>query len=80
MTGHGISGSFMGWKREPGRAVRQGPERAAVIGLALYSLVWTWFLRQGHRKALLESTPWYPAKTHPSFQDALPALRRVFWR
>jgi hypothetical protein len=24
--------------------------------------------------------PWYSAKTHPSFQDALAALRRVLWR
>ena len=58
----------------------QGPERAAVLGLTLYSLVWTWYLRHGYRKTSVVPTPWYPGKTTPSFQDALAALRRVLWR
>lgn len=70
---------FLG-AQEPQSWKRQGPERVAVVGLALYSLVWTWFLRHGHRKIALGLTPWYPAKIHPSFPDALAALRRVLWQ
>jgi hypothetical protein len=59
---------------------RSGPQRAAVIGLALYSLVWTWYVQHGHRKNSLRVLPWYSAKTNPSFTDALGVLRRVLWR
>ena len=57
-----------------------GPERAAVIGLWLYSAVWAWFLRHRHKTHALPFRPWYSKKTHPSFADALAALRRVLWR
>ena len=70
---------FLG-AQEPQSWKRQGPERAAVIGLALYSLVWTWYLEAGYRKSILPRMPWYPGKTHPSFADALAALRRALWR
>jgi hypothetical protein len=65
---------------EPQTWKGQGPERAAVIGLWLYSVVWAWYIRYGYRKSSLQIMPWYSAKTHPSFQDALAALRRVLWR
>lgn len=58
----------------------QGPERAAVISLWLYSMVWAWYIRYGYRKNRIPMMPWYAAKSHPSFQDALAALRRVLWR
>ena len=57
-----------------------GPERAAVIGLWLYSAVWLWYLQWGRKKNPLRLVAWYPGKSHPSFQDALAALRRVLWR
>lgn len=66
--------------QEPQSWKRHGPERVAVIGLALYSLVWTWFIQHGHRKIILRLTPWYPTKARPSFQDALAVLRRVLWQ
>jgi hypothetical protein len=65
---------------EPQTWKGQGPERAAVIGLWLYSVVWTWYIRYGYQKSSLQIMPWYSAKTHPSFQDALAALRKALWR
>jgi hypothetical protein len=58
----------------------QGPERAAVISLWLYSVVWAWYIRYGYGRTSLFIMPWYSAKTCPSFKDALAALRRVLWR
>jgi hypothetical protein len=58
----------------------QGPERAAVISLWLYSVVWAWYIRYGYGRTSLFIMPWYSSKTCPSFQDALAALRRVLWR
>ena len=65
---------------EPQTWKGQGPERAAVISLWLYSVVWAWYIRYGYRKSSLPIMPRYSAKTHPSFQDALAALRKVLWR
>jgi len=65
---------------EPQTWKSQGPERAAVISLWLYSVVWAWYIRYGYVKTSLPIVPWYPAKTCPSFRDALAALRRVLWR
>jgi hypothetical protein len=65
---------------EPQTWKDQGPERAAVISLWLYSVVWAWYIRHGYGKTILLIRPWYSAKTCPSFQDALAALRRVLWR
>lgn len=70
--------------QQPQTWTRRGPERAAVIGLLLYSRVWLWYLRQYRRRfslvRRLRSRPWYPDKSTPSFVDALAALRRVLWR
>jgi hypothetical protein len=65
---------------EPQTWKGQGPERAAVISLWLYSVVWAWYIRYGYRKSSIPIMPWYAAKTHPSFQDALATLRKVLWR
>ena len=58
----------------------KGPERAAALGLWLYSMVWLWYLNQksGHRYYLAQ--PWYRQKGTPSFADALSCLRRELWR
>jgi hypothetical protein len=57
-----------------------GPERAAILGFLLYSLVWWWFLVLPKRDQQVATTPWYAGKAAPSFVDALAALRTVFWR
>ena len=57
----------------------KGPERAAMLSLFLYGLVWVWFLRHGWRTTTVQRPAWYRHKPHPSFQDALSALRRVLW-
>jgi hypothetical protein len=65
---------------EPQTWKAKGPERAAVISLWLYSVVWAWYLRYGYQKNSIPIMPWYATKTHPSFYDALTTLRRVLWR
>jgi hypothetical protein len=65
---------------EPQTWKGQGPERAAVISLWLYSMVWMWYICYGYGKIRLTVIPWYAAKTYPSFQDALAALQRTLWR
>jgi len=57
-----------------------GPERAAVIGLWLYSAVWLWYLQGYRQKKVRCMLARYRGKSHPSFQDALAGLRRVLWR
>jgi hypothetical protein len=57
-----------------------GPERAAAVSFWLYAAVWAWYLRDGRQAQSLPKAPWYPAKDHPSFQDALNSLRRCIWR
>ena len=59
---------------------RKGPERAAALGLWLYSMVWFWFCQQPAAKRTFRIWPWYVNKTTPSFADALRALRKVLWR
>ena len=58
----------------------QGPERAAALSLWLYSVVWLWYLQQKNAQKWIVFSPWYPAKAHPSFQDALVLLRRALWK
>jgi hypothetical protein len=65
---------------EPQTWKGQGPERAAVISLWLYSVVWAWYIKYGYGKTSLPIIPWYSTKTSPSFQDALATLRRTLWR
>jgi hypothetical protein len=66
--------------QEPQTWKGQGPQRAAMLGLWLYSLVWLWYLLQKQNKRKLPKIPWYPYKPYPSFQDALACLRRVLWK
>ncbi|HLE05616.1 MAG TPA: transposase [Anaerolineales bacterium] len=65
--------------QEPQTWKGQGPERAAMLSLWLGSVVWLWFLQQPRRIHRVTGPAWYPGKTHPSFQDALAALRRHLW-
>jgi len=57
----------------------KGPERAAALSCWIYSVVWLWYLTTHGTKITWPSIPWYPAKTRPSFADALAALRRALW-
>ena len=57
-----------------------GPERAAALGLWLYSMVWLWYLNQKSRQRYYLVQPWYRQKSTPSFADALTCLRRELWR
>ena len=65
--------------QQPQTYKRQGPERAAALGLALYSIVWLWYLRQKSRARTFWIQPWNRQKTAPSFADALCCLRRELW-
>jgi hypothetical protein len=65
--------------QEPQTWKGQGPERAAMLSLWLSSVVWLWYLSQKGRCGKIRVLPWYPKKVHPSFQDALAALRRHLW-
>lgn len=56
-----------------------GPERAAHVSFLLYGLVWTWYLLYGQACSKLYQPEWYAHKEHPSFQDALYALRQALW-
>lgn len=64
---------------QPQTWARQGPERAAALGLWLYSAVWLWFCKQPTAKRRFRILPWYASKTTPSFADALGSLRRTLW-
>ena len=57
----------------------KGPERVAGLSFLLYGLVWVWYLLYGYNHTDLPRRDWYQQKEHPSFQDALYALRRVLW-
>jgi hypothetical protein len=70
---------FLG-AQEPQTYMRKGPERAAALGLWLYSMVWLWYLsrKPGNRYYIVQ--PWYRQKCTPSFTDALSCLREELWR
>lgn len=57
-----------------------GPERAAALSFWIYSAVWAWYLSTQKDKQTWLDRPWYPAKTTPSFLDALACLRKQVWR
>ncbi len=57
-----------------------GPERAAALGFLLYGLVWAWYLEHAYGRHPLQRPVWYTHKAHPSFQDALSALRLALWQ
>jgi hypothetical protein len=65
--------------QEPQTWKGQGPERAAMLSLWLGSVVWLWYLQQPRHAHRVTGPAWYPGKRHPSFQDALAALRRHLW-
>jgi hypothetical protein len=69
---------FLGGQ-EPQTWKDKGPERAAALSLWLYSVVWLWYLQRKNAWRSFKVVPWYPAKRHPSFQDALSTLRRTLW-
>ncbi len=66
--------------QEPQTYKRKGPERAAALGLWLYSLVWLWYLERKPSERYFIVQPWYQQKCTPSFADALRCLRREIWR
>ena len=66
--------------QEPQTYKRQGPDRAAALGLWLYSTVWLWYLQRRPRQRTFLVQPWYQQKRIPSFADALRCLRRELWR
>ena len=66
--------------QEPQTYKRQGPERAAALGLWLYSVVWLQYIRQTPNQRYFFVPPWYQQKSLPSFADALSCLRRELWR
>jgi len=70
---------FLGGQ-EPQTTKGQGPERAAGLGLWLYSTVWLWYLLQKNNKRYFIVQPWNPLKCAPSFADAIACLRRELWR
>jgi len=59
---------------------RQGPERAAALGLWIHAAVWLWYIPVWGTRRSWTPTAWYPHKTTPSFADALAALRRQLWQ
>ena len=65
--------------QDPQSWKRQGPERAACLGLWLHALTWCWYLHTHPTGRTWIPRPWYTRKTTPSFLDALAALRRTLW-
>ncbi len=59
---------------------RLGPQRAACLSLWLHAAIWLWYLQVWGTRRSWTPTPWYAAKTHASFADALAALRVALWR
>lgn len=66
-------------RQDPQSWKRQGPERAAALSLWLHAATWCWYLDTHPDGTTWTPRPWYPAKTTPSFLDALAALRRDLW-
>ena len=56
-----------------------GPERAAALSLWLHTAIWCWYLTNYGNRRSWTPRPWYPAKRHASFPDALAALRKALW-
>src|SRR5664280_773713 len=74
----GTSNQHLG-AEDPQSWKRQGPERAACLGLWLHALTWCWYLHAHPAGRTWISRPWYTRKPTPSFLDALAALRRTLW-
>ncbi len=56
-----------------------GPERVACLSLWLHAAIWLWYVDVWGARRSWTPTPWYRAKTTPSFADALAALRTALW-
>lgn len=65
--------------QQPQTYKKQGPERAAALGLWLYSIIWLWYINQESSQRYYLVQPWYHQKNSPSFADALSCLRRHLW-
>jgi hypothetical protein len=50
------------------------------LGFLLYGLVWVWYLADPRRRERFDRPDWYLHKSHPSFRDALRALRGALWQ
>lgn len=66
--------------QQPQTFKRKGPERAAGLGLWLYSVVWLWYLKQKSGRRYFIVQPWYWHKINPSFADAIACLRHQLWK
>ncbi|UCC99092.1 MAG: hypothetical protein JSW66_04235 [Phycisphaerales bacterium] len=66
--------------RQPQSYKEKGPERAAALGLWLYSMVWLRYINQESSRRYYPVRPWYRQETTASFADALSCLRRELWR
>jgi hypothetical protein len=64
---------------DPANRVELAVRRTAPMAMVLYSLIVTWFDREGHRYVEFPERPWYPQKKEPSFADMLTTLRRRIW-
>lgn len=63
---------------EPQSWKKSGPEKVAIMGYAVYSFVWAWFIQLGNYLSFPDR-PWFQEKSKPSFQDALAELRHQIW-
>lgn len=66
--------------QQPQSWAGEAPQRTAMLGFLLYSLIWWWFLTLPKTEQWVSVSPWYATKATPSFVDALAALRHAFWR
>lgn len=51
--------------QDPQTWKRQGPQRAAALGLWIRAAIWLWYLQVWGARRSWTPTPWYPAKTTP---------------
>jgi hypothetical protein len=80
----GIEDTFRNVKQflgaeEPQSWKGEAPLKAAGFAYLLYGIVWLWYLRCKTTVVTLRVTPWYAAKSTPSFMDALAEIRRTLW-
>lgn len=68
------SKTYLGFE-EPQGWSRRAVQRTAPIAMLLYSLIVTWFARDGHSLYKPVVRPWYRTKTRPSFADMLTTLK-----
>jgi hypothetical protein len=61
---------------EPQGWTRQSVQRTAPMAMLLYSLIVSWYCKEGHEHYRPLQRPWYPKKPNESFADMLATLRR----